>query len=143
MAFAFVLRWWYFDVARGADERHIRTHRQARWFDAWQYAHLPLFLGVAVAGVGFERMIAHEGSGWILSAAVGASTAALAWIGATRHPIGHRVWAQLGLSLATLGIGLAAPHIDRVGLALFLLTMCGAQAMLGVHEPPAAVRRAA
>jgi low temperature requirement protein LtrA len=143
MAFAFLLRWWYFDVALGAEERYIRSRRQARWFDVWQYAHLPLFLGVAVAGVGFERMISHEGGGWILCAAVGASTAALAWIGISRHPIGRRLWAQLALSLAIVGIGLAAPNIDRLGLALFLLAICAAQAMLGVQETPAAIRRAA
>jgi low temperature requirement protein LtrA len=143
MAFAFILRWWYFDVARGADERHVRSQRQARWFDLWQYAHLPLFLGVAVAGVGFERMISHEGGGWILCGAVGVSTSALAWIGATRDGIDRRLWAQLGLSMGTIGLGIAAPHIDRVVLSLFLLTTCGAQTMLGVQAPPAAVRRAA
>lgn len=105
MAFAFILRWWYFDVAHGADERHPRSQWQARWFDVWQYAHLPLFLGVAIAGVGFERTISHESEGWILSAAVGTSTAALAWIGATRHRIDHRLSAQLGLSMGTIGVG--------------------------------------
>jgi low temperature requirement protein LtrA len=143
MAFAFVLRWWYFDVAHGADERHIRSQRQARWFDVWQYAHLPLFLGVAVAGVGFERMISHEGGGWIVCTAVGVSTVALAWIGAARHRIDHRLWTQVALSLGTIGIGFAAPHIDRVVLSLFLLATCGAQTMLGFQAPPAAVRRAA
>jgi low temperature requirement protein LtrA len=143
MAFAFILRWWYFDVAHGADERHIRTQRQARRFDVWQYAHLPLFLGVAIAGVGFERMIAHEDGGWILCAAVGVSTAALAWIGATRDHIDHRLWAQLALSMGTIGLGIAAPHTDRVALSLFLLATCGAQTILGIQAAPAAVPRAA
>jgi low temperature requirement protein LtrA len=40
MAFAFVLRWWYFDVARSAAARHIRTTRQAVSFQIWHYAHL-------------------------------------------------------------------------------------------------------
>lgn len=143
MAFAFMLRWWYFDVARGADERHIRSQRQARWFDGWQYAHLPLFLGIAVAGVGFERTISHEGGGWILCTAVGVATAALAAIGAARRHIGHGLWVQLGLSLTTIGIGMAAPHIDGVVLSLVLLGMCGAQTLVGTQAAPAVVRPAA
>lgn len=101
MAFGFLLRWWYFDVARGADERHIRGERQARRFDVWQYAHLPLFLGLAVAGVGFERMISHEHGSWILCAAAGMSSGTLAIIGATRHGAAPRLWAQLGLRVAS------------------------------------------
>jgi low temperature requirement protein LtrA len=143
MAFAFLLRWWYFDVARGADERHIRSLRQARWFHVWQYVHLPLFLGVAIAGVGFERLISHQDGGWILCTAAGVSTTALAWIGATRDRIHRRLWAQVAMSMGTIGFGIAAPHIDRVVLSLYLLATCGAQAVLGVQAPPAAVRRAA
>src|SRR5204862_3649397 len=44
MAFAFVVRWWYFDVAESAAVRHIRSKRQAVLFQVWHYAHLPLFL---------------------------------------------------------------------------------------------------
>jgi low temperature requirement protein LtrA len=143
MAFAFLLRWWYFDVAKGADERHIRSRRQARWFDFWQYAHLPLFLGVAVAGVGFERMISDADGRWILCAAMSAATAALACIGATRHGFDRRLFAQLGLSVGIAVVGSAVPHIDRVVLSLLLLATCGTQAALGVKPVPAAVRRAA
>ena len=53
MAFAFVLRWWYFDGVHSSAERHVRTRRQATRFHIWNYAHLPMFLGIAVAGVGF------------------------------------------------------------------------------------------
>src|SRR4029077_11849830 len=52
MAFAFVVWWWYFDAAEGAPERHSRTRSQAVRFRLWNYAHLPLFLGIGVAGVG-------------------------------------------------------------------------------------------
>jgi low temperature requirement protein LtrA len=60
MAFAFVLRWWYFDVPRSAAARHIRTKRQAVMFQIWHYAHLPMFLGIGVAGVGFEHLISLQ-----------------------------------------------------------------------------------
>ena len=57
MAFAFVLRWRVFDVAHSANVRHIRYDRHAALFQIWQYAHLPLFLGIGVAGAGFQRAI--------------------------------------------------------------------------------------
>src|SRR5439155_13244444 len=57
MAFAFVLRWWYFDVARSADQRHVRGKRQSILFEIWHYAHLPMFLGIGAASAGFERLI--------------------------------------------------------------------------------------
>ena len=63
MAFAFVLRWWYFDVGQSASERHIRSKRHAILFQVWHFAHLPLFLGIGVAGVGFERMISLQSGG--------------------------------------------------------------------------------
>src|SRR6266849_5361423 len=77
MAFAFVIRWWYFDGAEAAAERHIKTRRQAIKLRIWNYAHLPLFLGIGVAGVGFEHTIAlkvgeslHTNQTWILCSAV-------------------------------------------------------------------------
>jgi len=60
MAFAFVLRWWYFDVGQCAAARHIRSRRQVVLFELWHYAHLPLFLGIGAAGVGFEHLISLQ-----------------------------------------------------------------------------------
>ena len=57
VAFAFLIRWWYFDVAQAASERHVRSRRQARLFHIWQYCHLPMFLAIAVAGIGFQKAI--------------------------------------------------------------------------------------
>jgi low temperature requirement protein LtrA len=93
MALAFILWWWYFDVARNTDARHIRSKKlqprielslrlgsasgrrlserrrsraaqldpkQAALFQVWNYAHLPLFVGIGIAGVGFRRAISLE-----------------------------------------------------------------------------------
>ena len=60
MAFAFFLRWLYFDGAGGASERHVHTPEQARRFHVWNYAHLPLFLGLGVSGVGMKHLIALQ-----------------------------------------------------------------------------------
>jgi len=110
MAFAFVLRWWYFDVGQSASERHVRSKRHAILFQVWHYAHLPLFLGIGVAGVGFERMISLQSGGrltggesWVLCSAVAVLMAALISIGATSESSQKRrnrtryLWAQYGL----------------------------------------------
>jgi low temperature requirement protein LtrA len=50
--------WWaYFEWARAATERHIRTARDARRFEIWNYAHLPLYLGLALTAVGVEHIV--------------------------------------------------------------------------------------
>jgi low temperature requirement protein LtrA len=57
MAVLFLICWWYFDWASGAAPQPIRGRRDALLFHVWSYAHLPLYLGVAVAGVGIERIV--------------------------------------------------------------------------------------
>jgi low temperature requirement protein LtrA len=144
MAFAFIVRWWYFDIARGANDRHIRSKHQAVLFDVWQYVHLPLFLGVAVAGVGFQQMISPEGEGaWILGAAVALLTACLALIGSTTGTPGRRVAGQIGLALVALGAAAIAADLPRVLFVIVLLAICGFQTLLGVQPRATAVRQAA
>jgi len=57
MGFAFTVFWWYFDASNSSGERHVKTRKQAWLFEVWSFAHLPLFVGLGVAGVGFHRMI--------------------------------------------------------------------------------------
>jgi low temperature requirement protein LtrA len=59
--FVFAIWWLYFDVVEAVAERRIRSHRDVVRFHAWSYAHLPLYLGIAVAGVGVEHVIAAAG----------------------------------------------------------------------------------
>jgi low temperature requirement protein LtrA len=143
MAFAFVLRWWYFDVARAADERHVRGKRQAARFQVWQYAHLPMFLGIAVAGVGFEHLISLDGGhhmsgpeGWILCSAAALIMSALACIGATAGLSKRRVAGQLGLTLTAAGLGAVATDLHRVVVVLTLLLLCVGQTLLGRESKP-------
>lgn len=144
MAFAFVLRWWYFDVGQSASERHIRNKRQAILFQVWHYAHLPLFLGIGVAGVGFERMISLQSGGrltggesWVLCSAVAVLMAALISIGATSESSQKRrnrtryLWAQYGLIGIAGLLGFTAVGIPRVILVAGLLAACTAQTLLG------------
>jgi low temperature requirement protein LtrA len=147
MAFAFILRWWYFDVGENAAARHIRSRRQAALFQVWHYAHLPMFLGIGVAGVGFERMISLEADAslirsesWILCCAVAVLMVALIVLGATseaaqRRP--HNV-RQIGLQLASVAIvallGTFASSLPRVTLVVCLVAICSVQTMLGRVE---------
>jgi low temperature requirement protein LtrA len=57
MAALFAVCWWYFDGATSNATQPIRNRRDAIVFHVWSYAHLPLYLGVAVAGVGIERVV--------------------------------------------------------------------------------------
>jgi low temperature requirement protein LtrA len=144
MAFVFVLRWWYFDVAQGAAVRHVRTKQQAVRFQIWHYAHLPMFLGIGAAGVGFEHLISLQ-SGEELNAlevrvvcsAVAMLTASLIAIAATwdnsgrhRRP-GRSLLAQCGLTGTIAGLGMLAPALHRILLVIGLLAVCCGQTLLG------------
>ena len=50
--------WWaYFEWAQAATTRRICTARDARRFEIWNYAHLPLYLGLALTAVGVEHIV--------------------------------------------------------------------------------------
>ena len=55
--------WWaYFEGARAAAHRHVRCQADCRRLSFWSSAHLPLYLGIALAGIGTEHAI--TGGGW-------------------------------------------------------------------------------
>src|SRR5262245_51326220 len=57
MGISFLIWWWYFDGASGAAEQPVRTRQEAFRFHVWSYAHVPLYLGIVVAGVGVQRIV--------------------------------------------------------------------------------------
>jgi low temperature requirement protein LtrA len=61
MAMTFAIWWWYFQRAAGGAEQHVRSKRDAVRFHVWTYAHLPLYVGIAVAAAGVQRIIHHGG----------------------------------------------------------------------------------
>jgi low temperature requirement protein LtrA len=85
--------WWcYFDVVDAAGEQMVRSRRDAVRFQVWSYGHLPLYLGIAVTGVGLEHVIAkatkepvHTGEVAILTGAIAAVTMSTLLLGATRR----------------------------------------------------------
>jgi len=97
MGFIFGIWWWYYEGVDAVAHRPMRTHGDGLRFHAWSYAHLPLYLGIAVAGVGVEHVIAtadkeplHAVEGWILCAATVVVAGCLAIIGAVRPDRHHR-----------------------------------------------------
>lgn len=93
--------WWgYFEAAGAADHRHVRCDDDCRSLTVWSHAHLPLYLGVAVLGIGAEHAIV--GGGW-------------------QTLSGEETWlvvlaiALTGLAIAILG---QVRAVDRPGAAL-------------------------
>ena len=90
LSLAFGYWWWYFDGARGAAKRNVTSNRKTLLFQIWSYAHLPLYLCVAVVGVGVEHVISlppgvhlHREDAWILTGAAAALMTTLTIIGFT------------------------------------------------------------
>ena len=147
MCIAFLVWWWYFDGAEGAAERAIRTRREARAFVLWSYAHLPLYLGIAVAGVGVEHIVTiapdghlHGAEPWILGGAVSMLMLALTTIGTTceraqhdpqRHVRARRQYGVAVLPLIVAPVSASLPIVVSVG-ALAVLCLC--QSLLGLRR---------
>lgn len=88
IALVFTIWWSYFDGVNAVAERFVRSSRDAVRFHIWSYAHLPLYLGIAVAGVGVEHVITtvteeplHHDEVWILGSALALVAMALTVIG--------------------------------------------------------------
>lgn len=88
----FAIWWTYFDGVDATAHRMVRSIADARRFHVWSYVHLPLYLGIAVMGVGLERVIetATEAplplsEALILGGAVAGVALSLAVIGLSRR----------------------------------------------------------
>ena len=135
--------WWYFDGAHGAAKRHVTSNRKTLLFQIWSYAHLPLYLCVAVVGVGVEHTIAlpqsahlHREDAWILTGAAAALMTTLTIIGFTSDEAQIRQlslgqWAlRFALCLAALPASLVATAVPPCVLLIYLALLCGVQVML-------------
>ena len=149
MAFAFSLWWWYFDRAHGAAERHVHSRKEQRVFSVWTYSHLPLFVGIGSAGVGFKHLIAlpagehlHHAEGVILFLATGIAMISLAVIGAcadrlaSLRQVVQRSSLQFAIAVAVLATSLYAEHLPQFALAGLLLTACLGQSILAGRQTP-------
>jgi low temperature requirement protein LtrA len=92
MALIVAIWWCYYDVVDAAGEHDVRSRHDAVRFQTWSYGHLPLYLGIAVTGVGLEHVIAkatkeplHTDEVAILLGAIAAVTMSLLLLAATRR----------------------------------------------------------
>jgi low temperature requirement protein LtrA len=149
MSMAFAIWWWYFDGTSAVADRHIRSRRDAIRFHVWSYAHLPLYLGIAVVAAGVERIVhdgaAHElqsAEALILGAAIGAVMAALAVIG-NAAPHEHRrrpVRPHLAVACAIPLLAVTAPHASAVWFVIALTILSVLQVGIArIHWSRAAV----
>jgi low temperature requirement protein LtrA len=57
MGVSFLICWWYFDGVAAARQQRVRTRRDAIRFHVWGDAHLPMYFGLIVSGVGIQRIV--------------------------------------------------------------------------------------
>lgn len=144
IAVAFLVWWWYFDGVRGAGERPITSHAGARRFLIWSFAHLPLYLGISVTGVGIEHVIRtapdgdlHGAEVWILNGAVTLLMASLITIGATSEaqmPRHRAPTIALRYGLAASPLLLATLHLEPVVLVTSVTALCFVQLALSLRD---------
>jgi low temperature requirement protein LtrA len=136
MAVLFMLWWWYFDGAAAASEQVVRSRRDAIRLTAWSYAHLPLYLGVIVLGVGLRRSVSAAArtplpadEAVILGTAAALVMVSLILVAVTagrqRHAAGvdwkaHGLLALVTLVASPIG-GVRSPEALSVSLAALML----------------------
>jgi low temperature requirement protein LtrA len=136
----FAMWWSYFEGAGAPADRHVRSRREARWLELWSYAHVPLYVGVAVTGVGIEHIVRtggttplHAGEAWLLCGAPAAFAVAVAVIALAsdrlRRPARVRLLAAAGV---TGGAMLAlAPGAHAVMPGVLVVTLAALTAVHG------------
>ena len=150
MGISFLIWWWYFDGASGASEQPVRTKRDALRFHVWSYAHLPLYLGIVVLGVGIQRIVTAASratltttEGAILTGAATIVMFAITIIGATsasrRRCNSLTISGNVALALGMLVIGWVARGLGSpVVMVIVIAGLCIAQlsvALSGVSSP--------
>jgi low temperature requirement protein LtrA len=147
LSLAFGYWWWYFDGVRGAAERHVTSSRKTLLFQVWSYAHLPLYVSVAVLGVGVEHVISlspgahlHREDAWILTGAATALMTMLTIIGFTsddaqmQRPSRGRWVVRLVLCFAALPASFVATSVIPCILLIHLAVLCASQILLAIGD---------
>jgi len=139
MALVFAIWWWYFDGVEAVGERVVRSTHDAIRFHVWSYAHVPLYLGIAVAGVGVEHVIVtsteaplHPAESWILCSAIAMVMFALILLDATRRrgrlsTLLPPLLAPAVMVALTLLFGMAADRMMPSVLIAGLTLLCAGQ----------------
>ena len=142
LGLAFGYWWWYFDGVKGAAERRIQAGRGLRAFHLWTYIHFPLYLSIAVVGVGVEHVISlpagshlHREDAFILVLAGLLVAILLHVVGFTSemsHNSRSRVsrFYQLVLLLAALPFAWFSAAVPGWVVLLYLFGTCGVGVIL-------------
>ena len=135
----FAMWWSYFEGASGQADRHVRSRRDAGWLEVWSYAHVPLYIGVAVTGLGIEHIVRtagasplHEDEAWLLCGATAAFAVAVSVISVTSDRLLLRARARLlgaaaGFATAMVALVTVA-HSLMPGVLVMMLA-----ALMAVH----------
>jgi low temperature requirement protein LtrA len=142
LGLAFGYWWWYFDAVRGAAERRIQAGRGLKAFHAWTYIHFPLYLSIAVVGVGVEHVISlpagshlHREESFILVLAGLLVTILLQIVGLTSEALPKRgSWlprfSPLLLFVAALPFAWFSAAVPGWVVLLYLSGSCGVGLLL-------------
>jgi low temperature requirement protein LtrA len=138
----FAMWWGYFEGAAGPADRHVRSRRDARWLEVWSYAHVPLYVGVAVTGLGIEHIVRDAGASplraaeaWLLCGASAAFAIGVSLIGLASdrlllHARARLVASALGFAGAMLALVPAAPRLMPGVLVMTLAALMAVHAAL-------------
>ncbi|PYV56345.1 MAG: low temperature requirement protein A [Acidobacteria bacterium] len=135
LALVFGVWWWYFDVAYGAAERHVRSAHDTLLFHIWSHAHFLLYLSIAVLGVGIEHVISLSAGtratpqhAWILIGAASVLMSTLCVIGMTScRPESHlRLWPQFVVLAFLIPAPLLTRYTPSCILVMQVLLACAA-----------------
>jgi low temperature requirement protein LtrA len=142
LCLTFMFWWCYFDQSGVTREKHVRSRIHARSLEIWQYVHLPLYLSLAVVGVGIERVIAAGGRAPLPSDAVillaTANSVALfsiAVLSIASNETFHRRFHWLSPVLALLPIYPATRATPAYLLLGYFLAVCALQTLLAKRTP--------
>jgi low temperature requirement protein LtrA len=135
LCLAFLYWWWYFNHNADAERRRVDSAKSSVLFFAWSYAHFPLCLGIAVAGLGVKHMISlmagerMEAPGmWILLGAASLVMLSQVLIAVTAN---EDSWNRRRLSYGAASLGLApiaamplGARVPPGAVLLYLVCLC-------------------
>jgi low temperature requirement protein LtrA len=131
---------WYFHVAHAAAPRHVRTRADVLRYETWNYAHVPLYLGLAVSGLSIEHIVRaggaeplHHGEAWLLcgaTVAVLGGLSVLRAVSAATVAPGQVLSAHAPLTLLPIGLAVLAPYVPAAAIVVALAATCGGQLLV-------------
>lgn len=147
--------WWnYFDItaAQGEEELQEADEQDGQEegaeaderHDLFVYGHLPLSLGIVMAGVGLEELVLHpddaqpSAGGWLIVGALGLYLLGSALIVGGTHRTWRAVWPWPTLAVPLVALAVLPFHDSALLLVGWLAAVCVALAVTGTLRRAAA-----